>query len=72
MDTRPWYSRLDMSWFSYQMTHITCVVTEFLGMAPKGATDVHNVLLKAVDGLVAGGKMNVFTPMHLVVMRKPL
>jgi len=72
VDTRPWYSRLDMSWLSYQLTHMTCIFTEFFGLAPEGTTDVHEMLLTAVDGLVHGGKLNVFTPMHLVVMRKPV
>lgn len=71
VDTRPWYSRLDMSWISYKFTHFTCVVTETLGLSPKGTTETHEMLLTAVDGLVAGGKLNVFTPMHLFVFEKP-
>ena len=69
--TRPWYYRLDISGWQYLLTHYTCVVTEFLGMAPKGTTHVHGVLLEAVDGLVKGGKANIFTPMHMIVLRKP-
>ena len=60
-----------MSWFQIRMTHLTCMLTELLRMAPKGTTDIHNVLIHAADGLVAGGKHDVFTPMHFVVLQKP-
>jgi len=70
--TRPWYYRMDMSWISYYITHISVTVMEFLGLAPEGTVATHSALLRAADGLVAGGKLNTFTPMHLVVMKKPL
>lgn len=69
--TRPWYYKLDFDWLTHKMTHLTCVITEFLGIAPKGTVDIHAVLLRAAGGLVAGGKYNTFTPMWLVVMHKP-
>jgi len=71
-NTRPWYHRLDMSWVSYYMTHCTVYVLEMFGWAPKGTVQVHGMLLRAADGLVQGGKTNIFTPMHLIVMQKPL
>lgn len=70
-NTRPWYYKLDMGWFSHKLTHLTCSITEFLGLAPKGTVDIHAMLLRAADGLVRGGKNNVFTPMWLVTMQKP-
>lgn len=70
-DTRVWYHRLNINTIGRTLTHITCVVTEFLGLAPKGTVDIHAVLIHAADGLVAGGKQEIFTPMHLVVMEKP-
>ena len=69
-NTRPWFHRLDMSWWQYQMTHATCFIMETLGLADKGTLSIHGMLLRAADGLVRGGKANVFTPMHLFVMEK--
>eukprot|EP01063_Lacrimia_lanifica_P031174 TRINITY_DN5087_c0_g1_i1.p1 TRINITY_DN5087_c0_g1~~TRINITY_DN5087_c0_g1_i1.p1 ORF type:complete len:382 (+),score=201.76 TRINITY_DN5087_c0_g1_i1:59-1147(+) len=68
--TRPWYHRMDMSWYEYRLTHATCWIMEFLGLAPEGTLSIHSMLLRAADGLVAGGKTNTFTPMHLFVMEK--
>ena len=70
--TLPWYTKLDMGWFAHKLTHLTCVITEFFGFAPKGTVDIHAMLLRAADGLVRGGQHNTFTPMWLVVMQKPL
>ena len=69
--TRPWYNRMDMSWLQYQVTDIMCGVMELLHLAPKGTRSIHGVLLRAADGLLRGGKANIFTPMHLVVFKKP-
>eukprot|EP00755_Sulcionema_specki_P003527 Sspe_Gene.27882::Locus_12297_Transcript_2_2_Confidence_0.750_Length_1177::g.27882::m.27882 len=69
-NTRPWYHRLDMSWWQYYLTHATCWVLELVGLADQGTVSIHGMLLRAADGLVRGGKTNVFTPMHLVVMEK--
>jgi len=69
--TRPWYHRLDLGWLAYRMTHYSCVVSEFLGMAPVGTVNTHTMLIRGADGLVKGGKLNIFTPMHLIVMQKP-
>eukprot|EP01064_Diplonema_japonicum_P035602 TRINITY_DN7778_c0_g1_i1.p1 TRINITY_DN7778_c0_g1~~TRINITY_DN7778_c0_g1_i1.p1 ORF type:complete len:378 (+),score=116.17 TRINITY_DN7778_c0_g1_i1:57-1136(+) len=68
--TRPWYHRLDMSWWQYQLTHVTCFTMETLGLAESGTVSIHGMLLRAADGLVRGGKSNCFTPMHLFVMEK--
>ena len=35
-------------------------------------TQVHKMLIDVVDSLVAGGETGIFTPMHLLVFRKPL
>lgn len=70
--TYTWYHRMDMSYMSYYMTHVTCWVTETFGFAPKGTIATHRMLMHALDGLVAGGKNELFTPMHLFVFRKPV
>lgn len=70
--TRVWYHRLDMGTFSHWATHYFTGFMEMIGFAPKGSLGIHGVLLRAADGLVRGGKAGTFTPMHLVVMQKPV
>ncbi|GAB7363103.1 hypothetical protein MBLNU230_g3394t1 [Neophaeotheca triangularis] len=45
---------------------------ETIGLAPKGTQKTADSLAKAADCLVAGGKEKLFTPMYLMVARKPL
>lgn len=70
--TRTWYHRLEFSNWQYYITHATCWLTEFLGLAEKGTLSIHGMLLRGAEGLVRGGQTNTFTPMHLFVMEKPL
>ena len=44
---------------------------EFAGVAPKGTRKTANSLGVAADCLVAGGREKLFTPMYLMVARKP-
>lgn len=67
-----WYEKLDMSYVSTTITHYFTLVMETLGLAPAGSTFSHTMLLHAVGGLVDGGKTGTFTPMHLVLFRKPV
>ncbi|KAF2843442.1 hypothetical protein M501DRAFT_926552 [Patellaria atrata CBS 101060] len=45
---------------------------EMVGLAPKGTQKTADSLAVAADALVAGGKEKLFTPMYLMVARKPL
>lgn len=61
-----------------RMTHIgRGLVHRFVGalevvkLAPKGTQKTADSLAKAADCLVAGGKEKLFTPMYLMVGRKP-
>ncbi|XP_071721724.1 cycloartenol-C-24-methyltransferase-like [Rutidosis leptorrhynchoides] len=77
----PWYSVLDSSQFSlsnFRATRLGHFVTrtmvkflEAVGMAPQGSVRVHKFLEQAADGLVAGGKKEIFTPMYFFLARKP-
>jgi sterol 24-C-methyltransferase len=78
---RPWYCTFEAGWnweslphtkIGMAFTHGMCWTLETLRLAPKGTYQTHQVLLKAKDGLLAGGQMGIFTPMYLVVARKPL
>uniref|UniRef100_A0A0A9CQG4 Smt1 n=2 Tax=PACMAD clade TaxID=147370 RepID=A0A0A9CQG4_ARUDO len=45
---------------------------EYVGLAPQGSERVSNFLEKAAEGLVEGGKKEIFTPMYFFLARKPL
>ncbi|KAK3355201.1 S-adenosyl-L-methionine-dependent methyltransferase [Neurospora tetraspora] len=45
---------------------------ETVGLAPKGTKKTADALARGADGLVAGAKKNLFTPMYLMVGKKPL
>jgi sterol 24-C-methyltransferase len=44
---------------------------EFVRFAPKGTAKITEELVIAGDGLVLGGRKGIFTPMYLMVGRKP-
>src|SRR5437667_361145 len=44
---------------------------EVIGLAPAGTKKTADSLARAADCLVAGGKEHLFTPMYLMVARKP-
>jgi 24-methylenesterol C-methyltransferase len=51
--------------------HVIVSILSFLGLAPAGTTEVHEMLYKTAISLVEGGETGVFTPMHLLLCRKP-
>ena len=44
---------------------------EWMGLVPKGTQKTADSLAFAADNLVAGGKEKLFTPMYLMVAKKP-
>ncbi|KAL5197178.1 hypothetical protein ABZP36_000690 [Zizania latifolia] len=78
----PWYLPLDPSRFSlssFRLTSVGRMITrtmvkalEYVGLAPEGSERVSNFLEKAAEGLVEGGKKEIFTPMYFFLVRKPL
>ncbi|KAL0429236.1 UNVERIFIED_CONTAM: Cycloartenol-C-24-methyltransferase [Sesamum radiatum] len=77
----PWYLPMDTSHFSFSSFRLTSVgrfftrnmvkALEALGVAPKGSQRVQAFLEKAAEGLVAGGKKEIFTSMYFFLARKP-
>ncbi|KAF7351331.1 Delta-sterol C-methyltransferase [Mycena sanguinolenta] len=61
-----------MSWSGIFVTHNAVWVLEKLGFVPKGTHDVGEALRVAALALVKGGQQKLFTPMYLVVSKKPL
>ncbi|XP_044493110.1 cycloartenol-C-24-methyltransferase-like isoform X2 [Mangifera indica] len=76
----PWYLAFDKSHFSLSSFRQTAVgrffirnmvrALEFVGVAPKGSQRVLDLLERAAEGLVAGGRKEIFTPMYFFVARK--
>jgi len=77
----PWYATLAgswslngfrMTWLGRTITHNLCRAMEFLRIAPAGTVSASQLLMDAADSLVAAGRTEIFTPMYLVVGRKPV
>ncbi|KAM7470951.1 hypothetical protein LguiA_009134 [Lonicera macranthoides] len=68
---KPWWTRLKMGRFAYWRNHILVTVLSWLGIAPKGTVDVHEMLFVTADYLTRGGETGIFTPMHMILCRKP-
>ncbi|KAI6029674.1 S-adenosyl-L-methionine-dependent methyltransferase [Pisolithus microcarpus] len=60
-----------MSWSGKLVTHTAIRFMEAVGVLPKGTFEVGESLKVAGDALVKGGQAKLFTPMYLVVCRKP-
>jgi len=76
----PWYSVLQARWTLSDIkitpigrwaTHIMLGVLETIRLAPRGAVKVHRTLCKGADSLAAAGAEGIFSPMYLLVLRKP-
>ena len=53
------------------VAHNAIGALERIGLAPRGTRKTAHSLSHAADCLVAGGKAKLFTPMYLMVARKP-
>ncbi|EJC98250.1 delta-sterol C-methyltransferase [Fomitiporia mediterranea MF3/22] len=60
-----------MSWSGQLVSHNVIRMLEILGVMPKGTFDVSETLKVAAEALVKGGQTKLFTPMYLVISRKP-
>jgi len=76
----PWYVTLQSGWSLAQMRHTKAFRTftqymlntlEALRIVLKGTAEAHRILIIAANSLPAGGKLQIFTPMYLVCVRKP-
>ena len=75
----PWYSTLQSGWLLKQIRQAkgsrivmrrVFKTLEALRIAKKGVVKIQKILLVAADALVEGGKLEIFTPMYLVVVGK--
>lgn len=60
-----------MSWSGMLVTHNVVRLLELFRFVPKGTHDVGEALKVAATSLVEGGQTKLFTPMYLVISRKP-
>ena len=60
-----------VSWIGRMLTHYLVSGLEMAHVVPSGSSKAHTVLLTAADGLVASGKLQIFTPLLRIVARKP-
>ena len=77
---KPWHESLTERWtltnfkmtpLGRWLTHAMLFVLETLRLVPGGSTKVSRMLRKGADSLVAGSTEGIFTPMFLLVLRKP-
>ncbi|CAK9317615.1 unnamed protein product [Citrullus colocynthis] len=67
----PWWERLKMGRVAYWRNHVLVTILAALRIAPKGTLEVHKMLVEAADYLTRSGDAGIFSPMHLIVCRKP-
>jgi 24-methylenesterol C-methyltransferase len=67
----PWWTRLKMGRIAYWRNSLVVRVLTMLRIAPKGVSEVHEMLFETAQHLTKGGETGIFTPMHMVLLRKP-
>ncbi|QCD98756.1 24-methylenesterol C-methyltransferase 2-like [Vigna unguiculata] len=70
--SHPWWTRLKMGRVAYWRNHLLISVLSAVGIAPKGTLDVHQMLFQTADHLTRGGDTGIFSPMHMILCRKPI
>uniref|UniRef100_A0A7S3QZT3 Methyltransferase n=1 Tax=Dunaliella tertiolecta TaxID=3047 RepID=A0A7S3QZT3_DUNTE len=67
----PWYHRLSKLTYMHHINHCIVSFFDFLRLTPKGMKEVHMMLVRVARSLIAGGESDTFTPMQMLVFRKP-
>ncbi len=67
----PRYARLGNLTWTHHVNHAVVSFMDFFGITPKGMKEVHLMLVLVAKSLIAGGKTGVFSPMHMLLFRKP-
>jgi 24-methylenesterol C-methyltransferase len=57
--------------FAYWRDSLVVHVLTVLWITPKGVVEVHEMLFETTQHLTLGGETGIFTPMHMVLLRKP-
>mmetsp|Transcript_21268 Transcript_21268/g.36218 ORF Transcript_21268/g.36218 Transcript_21268/m.36218 type:complete len:389 (+) Transcript_21268:36-1202(+) len=67
----PWYARLSTLTWMHNVNHAIVSFFDFIRMTPKGMKDVHLMLVRVARSLIRGGETGTFTPMQMLVFKKP-
>ena len=76
----PWYSPFQAHWSLSNImatrlgrwaSYVMFYVLETARVIPRGTSKVARVLRKGLDGLERSGAEGIFSPMYLLVLRKP-
>ncbi|XP_072988290.1 24-methylenesterol C-methyltransferase 2-like [Typha latifolia] len=68
----PWWARLKMGRIAYWRNQVMLSVLTTLGLAPKGVVEVHDMLYETAIDLTRGGETGIFSPMYMILCRKPV
>ncbi|GAX76949.1 hypothetical protein CEUSTIGMA_g4396.t1 [Chlamydomonas eustigma] len=69
--TGPWYNRLWLVLKTVWINKSIVNTMHLLGLMPNGMKAVHDMLVYVAKSLVRGGETGIFSPMHMLVFRKP-
>ncbi|KAG6477835.1 24-methylenesterol C-methyltransferase 2-like [Zingiber officinale] len=67
----PWWTRPKISRFVYLSNHVMVTILTALRIAPKGIVEVYEMLYETAGHVNYGGETGIFTPMHMILCRKP-
>ncbi|KIK63897.1 hypothetical protein GYMLUDRAFT_40108, partial [Collybiopsis luxurians FD-317 M1] len=67
-----WFTVWRTTWFGMFVMHGIFWILELVGVLPKGTIEVGAALKVAQTSLIKGGQTKLFTPMYLMVGRKPV
>jgi 24-methylenesterol C-methyltransferase len=67
-----WCDRLRIFRVSHHTNQFLVDCLDFVGLAPKGLKQVHAMLVMTAGALIDGGISGIFTPMQMLVFKKPL
>lgn len=67
-----WWQRLKLGRLQYKFNQLMIDVLSFFRICPQGTAEAHKMLVAVADSLVKGGETGVFSPMHMLVLQKPL
>ncbi|CAD7695318.1 unnamed protein product [Ostreobium quekettii] len=68
---KPWYLKLQRILSTIGINKALVNFLQAFWLVPKGVRDVHEMLCSTAVSLVEGGRTGYFSPMHMIVLKKP-
>ncbi|XP_010471758.1 PREDICTED: 24-methylenesterol C-methyltransferase 3-like [Camelina sativa] len=69
--SKPWWNRLKMGRSVYWRSRVVVVILSAIGLVPKETVDAYDLLLKNTDYLIKAGETGIFSPMRMILCKKP-